>query len=89
LLGGRLSLHHAFEVLNRCAYGADSGTANRKMTPQVLEYFRNEKSLEQSTIDGLNTPLAAMVQSAQDSGRIILSGDDVAKKFGTLLGFPF
>lgn len=63
-------------------YGTDAGTQIKKLTPASLEYYRNEKSLEPATTGGLNTPLADVVQSAQDLGKRLLTESVVVKSHG-------
>ncbi|WP_396189808.1 PLxRFG domain-containing protein, partial [Flavobacterium sp.] len=64
-------------------YEANAGAQRNKLNESALEYYRNEKSLEQATTLDLSTPLASVVQSAQDLGRNILTEKDVVNTYGT------
>lgn len=64
-------------------YEANAGAQRNKLNESALEYYRNEKSLEQATTLDLSTPLASVVQSAQDLGRTILTEKDVVNTYGT------
>jgi len=74
---GRITVNEISSV-----YETSDGTQRSKLTPEALEYYRNEKSLEQTTTPNLSTPLAGVVQSAQDLGKNILTESDIVKQYG-------
>lgn len=56
--------------------------ADEHASEAEVEYYRNEKSLEQSTTPSLDISLRDVVQSAQDSGKRVFTEADVVNLYG-------
>lgn len=69
-------------------YEASTATQRKKFTAETLEYYRNEKSLEQATTERLDISLPSVVQSAQDSGVKIATETMVVKHYQPKKGDP-
>ena len=64
-------------------YGLEGITGREKVSPERLEYVRNEEGLATSTTPNL-LKLAGVVQKARDLGVNIKTEADVVKQFGSL-----